>query len=100
MINRREFFGITAGAGATMVLTPALVRALQLQQPGGKLIQRAIPSSGEMLPAVGLSFSNHAGCADRVALKEVLKTFADNGGRVFDAMHGNADAEKFHATVA
>src|SRR5690349_16868678 len=98
MINRREFLGITAAAGASLGLTPQLLRALQ--QQSGKLIQRAIPSSGEMLPVVGLSFSNHAVCADPVALKAVLRTFADNGGRVFDAMHGNADAEQFHITVA
>jgi hypothetical protein len=91
MVNRREFLGITASAGAALALTPELLRALQaLQQPGRTLIQRAIPSSGEMLPVVGLSFSNHVSCADPAALKEVLKTFADNGGRVFDAMHGNA----------
>ena len=42
-----------------------------------------------MLPVIGLSFSNHPACADHAALKEVLKTFADNGGRVFDVMHVN-----------
>jgi aryl-alcohol dehydrogenase-like predicted oxidoreductase len=96
MINRREFFGITVGAGATLAFAPELL--LSLQQ--ASLIQRAIPSSGEMLPAVGLSFSNHVSCADPTALREVFKTFVDNGGRVFDAMHGNAAAEQFHATVA
>ena len=98
MVNRRKFLGIAASAGATLALTPELLRAFQ--QPGATLIQRAIPSSGEMLPVVGLSFSNHALCADPAALKEVLKTFADNGGRVFDAQHGNAQAEQFHATAA
>ena len=98
MINRREFLGIAAGAGASLALTPELLRAAQ--QPGAALIQRAIPSSGEMVPVVGLSFSNHAVCADPIALKEVLKTFADNGGTVYDAQHGNAAAEEFHATVA
>src|SRR5688500_3442673 len=98
MVNRREFLEITLGAGATMALTPALLRALQ--QPGGKLIQRIIPSTGEAIPVVGLSFSNHVSCADHAALREVFKTFVDNGGRVFDAMHGNAAAEQFHATVA
>ena len=98
MVNRREFFGITVGAGASLALTPQLLRALQ--QAGGKLIQRAIPSSGEMLPVVGLSFSNHVSCADPAALREVFKTFVDNAGRVFDAMHGNASSEQFHATVA
>jgi aryl-alcohol dehydrogenase-like predicted oxidoreductase len=67
---------------------------------GATLIQRAIPSSGEMVPVVGLSFSNHAVCADPAALREVLKTFADNGGTVYDAQHGNADAEQLHATFA
>ena len=98
MVNRRDFLGITVGAGATLALTPQLLRALQ--QSGGKLIQRAIPSSGEMLPVIGLSFSNHVSCADPAALKEVLKTFADNGARVFDAQHGNAAAEQFQVTAA
>ncbi|HEX6974338.1 MAG TPA: aldo/keto reductase [Vicinamibacterales bacterium] len=96
MVNRREFLGITAGAGAALALTPDMLRAFQQ----ATLIQRAIPSSGEMLPVVGLSFSNHPACADHAALKEVLKTLVDNGGRVFDAMHGNASAEQFHAAVA
>jgi aryl-alcohol dehydrogenase-like predicted oxidoreductase len=96
MINRRGFLGIAASAGATLALTPELLRALQQSQ----LIQRAIPSTGEMLPVVGLSFSNHVSCADPAALKEVVKVFADNGGRVFDAQHGNAAAEQFHTTVA
>jgi len=100
MINRREFLGVTAGAGATMALTPELLRAVQALQGLGTLIQRAIPSTGETIPMVGLSFSNHVSCSDPAALKEVVKTFADGGGRVFDLMHGNAAAEQFHATVA
>ena len=99
MINRREFLGITAGAGATLALTPELLRALQ--QSSANVIQRAIPSTGEKLPVIGLSFSNHPSCADHAALKEVLKTFADNGGRVYDAMHVSAAAtEQFHITAA
>ena len=98
MINRREFLGTAVGAGAALALTPQWLRALE--QSSGTLIQRAIPSTGEMLPVVGLSFSNHPACADHGALKNVLKTMVDNGGRVFDAMHGNGSAEQFHATVA
>jgi aryl-alcohol dehydrogenase-like predicted oxidoreductase len=98
VISRREFLGMPLGAGAALALTPELLGAFQ--QSGGQLIQRGIPSSGEMLPVIGLSFSNHPACADHAALKEVLKTLVDNGGRVFDAMHGNAAAEQFHATVA
>ena len=98
MLDRRRFLGMAAGAGAFLALPPGLLHAFR--RPGGTLIQRAIPSSGEMLPAVGLSFSNHASCADPAALKAVLKAFADNGGLVFDAMHGAASSEQFHARVA
>ena len=99
MINRREFFGLAAGAGATLAFSPALLRALQ-QQQSGKLIQRAIPSSGEMLPAIGLAFSNHPNCADHAALKEVVKTFADNGGKYYDMTLGNAANQRFHVDAA
>ena len=97
MISRREFIGTSLGAGA-LALTPELLRAFE--QSGGKLIQRAIPSTGEMVPALGLSFSNHPSCADRAALTQVLKAFADGGGRVYDAMHVNPASEQFHITAA
>lgn len=94
MVNRREFLGITLGTGVTLALTSDLLRALQ--QSGGKFIQRAIPSSGEMLPSLGLSFSNHPGCSDHAVLTEILKTFSDGGGRVYDLLHVNPANEQFH----
>ena len=66
MIDRRKFLGLAAGAGATLTLTPQLLRAFQTSS--AQLIQRAIPSTGEMLPAVGLSFSNHPSCADHAVV--------------------------------
>lgn len=107
MINRRELLESTLGVGAALALTPEVARALtqsggKAKQPaGGQLIHRAIPSTGEMLPVIGLGFANHPSCADPAALKEVLKTFSDNGGRVFDTMQTSEDStEEFHATVA
>ena len=104
MINRRKFVGIAAGAGASLALSPELLRALQrpsaLTQAAGTLIQRVIPSSGEKVPVVGLAFSNHPSCADHAALKEVMKAFADNGGRIVDATLANASNEQFHITAA
>lgn len=101
MISRREWLGRSVGAGAALALTPELLRALHaLEQQGGSLIQRAIPSSREKLPAIGLSFSNHPSCADHAALKQVFKAFADNGGRVCDAMHVNPANEQFHINAA
>ena len=96
MIDRRKFLGIAAGAGATLALTPQLLSALQ--QSGGKLIHRAIPSSGEMLPVIGLSRGNIP--ADPTALKEVFKTLVDNGGRVLDAVHGGPAAEQTAGMIA
>lgn len=100
MVTRRNFLGLAAGAGASLALTAPMLRALGLRQPVGPLIQRAIPSTGEMLPAVGLSFSNHPSCADHAALREVLRAMVDSGGTVFDAMHGDPSAEEFHARLA
>jgi hypothetical protein len=72
-------------------MTPGLLRALpSLPQSQGKLLQRAIPSTGEKLPVIGLGFANHSACADPAALKDVLKTFVGNGGKFFDTNHGNA----------
>ena len=84
LISRRKFLGTSFGTGAALALTPGLLHAIQ--QSGGPLIQRAIPSSGEMLPVIGVQFGNSASL-DPAALKEVLKTLIDNGGRFLDTMH-------------
>jgi aryl-alcohol dehydrogenase-like predicted oxidoreductase len=84
LTSRREFIGTSLGAAAALTLTPELLRALQ--QSGGQLIQRAIPSSGEMLPVIGVQFGNSLSPSP-VALKEVLTTLIDNGGRFLDTMH-------------
>jgi aryl-alcohol dehydrogenase-like predicted oxidoreductase len=97
MFDRRKFLGIAAVAGATLAISPELLSAQQL---GGKLIERAIPSSGEKLPVIGLAFSNHPSCADHGALKEVVKTFADNGGRYLDMTLGNVANQQFHMNAA
>src|SRR3712207_3255239 len=104
MINRREFLGMTVGAGATLTLTPQLLRALQ--QQSGKLMQRAIPSTGEMLPVISFAPRSVGGTAmssqpvDVAAIKAVLKTFLDNGGKVVDVMHGGPAAEQSARTAA
>jgi aryl-alcohol dehydrogenase-like predicted oxidoreductase len=100
MVDRRRFLGIAAGAGATLALTPELLRALLRQQPGGTLIQRAVPSSGEMLPVISFGARSLGGAAlssqpaDVVALKAVLKTFLERGGKVVDVLHGGLPSEQ------
>src|SRR5687767_3386008 len=97
MVNRREFLRITVGTGAALALTPDLLRALQ--ESGGKLIQRAIPTSGEMLPVIGLG-RGWSKSVDHAAIKEAIKTLVDNGGRVLDTVHGDDTARQVAGTSA
>lgn len=84
MISRRDFLTTTAGVGATLSLTPRLLDALAQ----GQLIQRAIPSTGEKIPVIGLgssaTFSSVARSEDVTALREVFKAMTDRGASVFD----------------
>jgi aryl-alcohol dehydrogenase-like predicted oxidoreductase len=89
MISRREFLGTSLAAGATLAVTPELLLGAH-QQSTGKLIQRAIPSSGEMLPVI--SYAPRP--TDGDAIKEVLKALAANGGRVVDVLHGGPAVEQ------
>jgi aryl-alcohol dehydrogenase-like predicted oxidoreductase len=52
-----------------------------------------------MLPVIGLQFGNPPP-PDRAALKEVLKTLVDHGGRFLDTVHGNGQAEEVTAAIA
>ncbi len=64
--------------------------------PGG-LIERAIPSSGEKLPLIGVgtwqTFDVGGDAAARASLREVLSLFAQAGGRVIDSspMYGSSE---------
>jgi diketogulonate reductase-like aldo/keto reductase len=61
------------------------------------IVTRPIPSSGEMLPVIGLgtwqTFNVGASASERAPLHEVLKQFVDVGGRVIDSspMYGAAE---------
>ena len=98
MISRRKFLSTSLGAGATLAIAPSLDASrvgsevvegpelLRGQRPlGGNLLQRAIPSSGEMLPVVSFGAAEQS---DTVTMKEILKTLVDHGGRVVDGSHG------------
>ena len=89
MIDRRRFLGIAAGAGASLALTPELLRAMQAHQRSrGKLLLRAIPSTGEMLPVISFDPQKES---DTAGMKELLKTLFDNGGKVIDFPHGGGE---------
>jgi aryl-alcohol dehydrogenase-like predicted oxidoreductase len=100
MISRREWIGITAGAGVALGLHPKLLRALQQ----GQLLQRAVPSTGEMLPVIGLgssaTFSQSARAEEIDALTQVIRTMVDQGARVFDTAPSYGASEQVAGDIA
>ncbi len=100
MISRREWCRVALGAGAAASITPRLLEALQQ----GQLVTRAIPSTGERLPVVGLgssaTFSQVARSEEVTALGEVLKTLVERGGRVFDTAPGYGSSEEVATRLA
>lgn len=84
-MNRRDYLKLSIAAGAALAINPRWAFASDSSLP---LITRAVPSSGQMLPAVGLgssaTFSSMAGSGDTDALREVLQAMREHGGSVFD----------------
>jgi diketogulonate reductase-like aldo/keto reductase len=89
--SRRTALHALAGLSALATMKPASATT------AGGIIERAIPSSGELLPAIGVgtwqTFDVGTDAAARSALKEVLVTFAKAGGRVIDSspMYGTSE---------
>jgi aryl-alcohol dehydrogenase-like predicted oxidoreductase len=101
MITRRQWLGLTAGAGAALTLNPTLLRALVT---GSKVLTRVIPSSGEEIRLVGLgssaTFAQVARSQDYAALRDVLRTMVDKGGTVFDTAPAYGASEQVAGDIA
>jgi len=87
-VSRRDFAAIACVA--------LLARKALAQNDAGPLIERAIPSSGERLPAVGLGtayvFDNDDERTREVAA-QVVRTLVEAGGRVVDTASSYGEAE-------
>jgi aryl-alcohol dehydrogenase-like predicted oxidoreductase len=87
-ITRRDFAAL---ASATLLAPKALA-----QTDAAALITRAIPSSGEMLPVVGLGTARVFDSDDertRQAAAQVVRTLVEAGGRVVDTASVYGEAE-------
>jgi hypothetical protein len=99
MISRRDWLRLSVGSTAALALDPRSLdsRISHLLQRQQQVIMRAIPSTGERIPIIGLgssaTFSQVARSEDVSALKEVLKALVDNGGKVFDTAPGYGASE-------
>ena len=75
-----------------------IAEALARNAAAAELLMRAIPSTGEKLPVIGVgtwqTFDVGGDKAGRSALKEVLHVFAQSGARVVDSspMYGSAES--------
>jgi aryl-alcohol dehydrogenase-like predicted oxidoreductase len=99
-MNRRQWLGLTAGASAALALNPRLLSALRTRE----LISRAVPSTGERVPLVGLgssaTFAQVARSEDYSALRDVLRTMTERGGTVFDTAPGYGASEQVAGDIA
>jgi aryl-alcohol dehydrogenase-like predicted oxidoreductase len=91
MKTRRQFLGHSAGLLAAASVWSAHAAS------GKSMLKRPIPSTGELLPAIGMgtsgSFQIPPNGAEYQALKEVLKRFFDGGATLIDTAptYGNAE---------
>jgi aryl-alcohol dehydrogenase-like predicted oxidoreductase len=86
VLTRREF---AAAAGACLVVRPTAAQT-------GPLLTRAIPSTGDLLPAVGLgtaSIFDIANEATRSKAAAVVRTLVSGGGKIIDTASTYGDAE-------
>ncbi len=92
-VSRREMLKISTGTGAGLLLGD--LPAFAQDRP---FLMRAIPSSGEEIPAVGLgsarTFSVGPSDEERVPLREVLRFFYEAGGRFFDTAPSYGSSER------
>lgn len=97
MINRRHFLGSAAIATMAAVTIPSWANTAA-QSAQTRIATRAIPSSGERLPIIGMgtsgSFEVGASSAARDPLREVLRRFFASGGNVIDTAPSYGPAEE------
>ncbi len=100
MVSRRDWLRITSGAAAALGLNPRVLEALQTQE----VITRAIPSTGERLPVIGLgganTYSRVARAEDFSTIGGVLRALVDGGGSVLDTAAGYGASEEVSGRVA
>ena len=98
MYTRREWLKLTAAAGTALAIHPRL-----LQAQDAPMITRAVPSTGEELPIIGLgssaTFSSVARSDDVTALRNVLTALLDNGGTLFDTAPSYGASEEVAGAI-
>lgn len=88
-VSRRAFLGAGALAAGVLTMPPA--------SQGADVLTRAVPRTGEPLPAVGLGtwqvFDVAGNAAELAQARDTLRVFVEQGGRVVDSspMYGSSE---------
>ena len=102
MMTRREYLKLSLAVGAALAVNPGVLLADPARR--GELITRAIPSSAERIPVVGLgssaTFAQVARSEDVSALREVFSALTGNGGTVFDTAPSYGASEAVSGRIA
>lgn len=91
-LSRRKFLYWLGGFGAAMAFKPVSASA-----SNQAVIRKAIPSSGEQLPVIGmgswLTFAVGSDAKERAVRAQVLQAFFDHGGALIDSspMYGTSE---------
>jgi aryl-alcohol dehydrogenase-like predicted oxidoreductase len=102
MTTRRQLLQGAMGGAGMLALGPGV--AFASEAVGKGLITRAIPSTGEKLPVVGLgssaSFAQVARSEDASALRDVLERMVELGGSIFDTAPSYGASEEVAGRIA
>jgi len=100
-MNRRTWLQTTLATLGASALPAAWAQNIA---SAGPLLTRAIPSSGQHLPIIGLgssaTFAQVARTADRDALKNVIAKMVELGGTVFDTAPSYGSSEEVAGKIA
>jgi aryl-alcohol dehydrogenase-like predicted oxidoreductase len=99
-MTRRDATRVMAGTAASLLVMPSSLPA----EGKVSLLQRAIPSSGEMLPVIGLGtsgvFNATSSAAEREPLEQVLAMLVKLGGKLIDTAPAYGQAETVTGEIA
>ncbi len=97
--TRREALAFAAGFGIAAVASPLAVAAPA--EPGAAILSRPIPSTGELLPAVGLGTAHEFGRGDDPVhrAESVVRTLIAGGGSVIDTASTYGPSETVLGTI-
>lgn len=118
MVTRRDWLRSATAAGAALAAGPSIAQTLggtaaaaaPAPAPAGSprklqdLITRAVPSTGEQLPIVGVgssaTFRRMADAGEVDGLREVLRTMVESGGTVLDTAPSYGKSEEVCGDLA